>query len=216
MIKTYAPRKCRICGKEYAPAGPRQQFCPERKTSATASGANALRLAIVKQAKKDGKLERMIETGAAQKLFPETDPDYLRRLVREAKECTTRTTPEEISTGGTETRNEPSKGSPSANAADSRSSRETPSASPGTGSVTTVSTDSGKPLRRSDMKHFEPLIKDEVLDALKAGNEVKCVDLAHDNMYNLERCTVAAVFGILGREDVVFWKRKEARDGDAV
>ena len=78
----YKTKTCEICGREYEPGGPRQKFCPECKTSATAPNVNALRLAIMKQAKKDGKLGRMVENGAAAQLFPGTDQDYLVRLSR--------------------------------------------------------------------------------------------------------------------------------------
>lgn len=79
----YRTKTCEICGREYEPGGPRQKFCKECKTSATAPNVNALRLAIMKQAKKDGKLGRMVENGAAAQLFPGTDQDYLERLAKE-------------------------------------------------------------------------------------------------------------------------------------
>lgn len=82
----YKVKFCEKCGKSYIPTGPRQRYCTDCKPKvADMADLNALRSAIMKQAKRDGMVERMVDNGAAAQLFPGTDPEYIRRLVKEEK-----------------------------------------------------------------------------------------------------------------------------------
>ena len=85
----YKEKLCEKCGRSYLPTGPRQRFCIDcRPKVADTADINALRSAIMKRAKKDGAIDRMVENGAAAQLFPGTDPEYIRRLANEEKELT--------------------------------------------------------------------------------------------------------------------------------
>ena len=176
----YKVKACAICGREYQPNGPRQKFCPECRPSATAPNMNALRLAIVKQAKADGKLERMIETGAAAQLFPGTDQAYLERLAKESAVFQKKELTDE-----------------------EREILKTP-----LGPIITEE-------RGSNMaKHYEDC--GDVWASLMAGGKVLAVDLNTELVYRLEDMKVSNIVEILGRDDVLFYQKKEAKDGDTV
>ena len=82
----YKEKLCEKCGRSYLPTGPRQRFCIDcRPKVADMADINALRSAIMKRAKKDGAIDRMVENGAAAQLFPGTDSEYIRRLAKEEK-----------------------------------------------------------------------------------------------------------------------------------
>lgn len=211
--RTYALRQCERCGSTYRPTGPRQKFCEHCRPTYSEAGVNALRVAILKQAKKDGKLERMVETGAAAKLFPGTDQAYLERLAKEEKACVTQTIPSSTSSDGTPSSQEPSNGSPSADAAESTSSRTMPSGSEETGSAIAASTECEKPLeRRNGMKNFEEVYSFNIWDELKAGKNVIAVDLERTTITDLEDCSVGEVVTILKHENTVYFMRKEATE----
>ena len=82
----YKEKICEKCGKPYLPSGPRQRVCKDCRPPLQESGINALRVAVAKQAQRDGAFERMVENGVAATLFPEIDEDYMRRMMAEEPE----------------------------------------------------------------------------------------------------------------------------------
>ena len=79
----YKEKLCEKCGQPYLPSGPRQRFCKDCRPPLQENGINALRVAVAKQAQRDGAFERMVENGVAETLFPEIDVDYMRRMLTE-------------------------------------------------------------------------------------------------------------------------------------
>jgi len=225
-------RICEECGKEFTAIRKDQYFCSKacyhrhynrgyQKPKKGAVDYDPLREAILEQAIKDlgskddqarGSAERFFqkEDSPFGTLFPDADPDHVMRLAKEKYECVTQTTPSGTSSDGTEDRNEPSNDCLSANAAESTSSKTTPSESETTGTVTTASTGcANTSTRRNGMKDFEEVYAWNVWDQLKAGKEVKAVDLGEGQIHELLDCSVGEVVTILGYDNVICFMRKE-------
>lgn len=77
---------CKNCGR-ILKNRQREYCCPECKArhGVTYNGYNALRLAILRQAAREGRLKRWAHTESFQKLFPEIDPEYITRLAKEKR-----------------------------------------------------------------------------------------------------------------------------------
>lgn len=180
----YKVKFCENCRKAYIPTGPRQRYCDScRPKSYSEKGINALRVAVVKQAKRDGKFERMVETGAAAQLFPEMDQAYLERLAREGKEAEAseavpEVVPEEVPAVIPE---EPAEEIPEEE---------------------TIETKEEKQMG----KNYEQI--EDVWEALKAGQEVFAVDFADMFVYSLNGCTIADIRDAMEKENTLFFRER--------
>lgn len=77
---------CKNCGRILKNS--QREYCsPECRArhGVTYNGYNALRLAILRQAAREGRLKRWAHTESFQKLFPEIDPEYITRLAKEKR-----------------------------------------------------------------------------------------------------------------------------------
>lgn len=77
---------CKNCGRILKNS--QRDYCsPECRArhGVTYNGYNALRLAILRQAAREGRLKRWAHTESFQKLFPEIDPEYITRLAKEKR-----------------------------------------------------------------------------------------------------------------------------------
>lgn len=184
----YKVKFCENCRKAYIPTGPRQRYCDScRPKSYSENGINALRVAVVKQAKADGKFERMVETGAAAQLFPEMDQAYLERLAREGKEAEAseavpEVVPEEVPAEILEEIIE-----------------EIPEEIPEEETIET----------KEEMqmgKNYKQI--EDVWEALKEGREILAVNFGKMLVYSLDDCTIGDIREAMESEDTLFFRER--------
>lgn len=188
----YKVKFCENCRKAYIPTGPRQRYCDSCRTkSYSEKGINALRVAVVKQAKRDGKFERMVETGAAAQLFPEMDQAYLERLAREGKEAeASEAVPEVVpEEAPAEIPEEPAEEIPV----------EAPEPEPAEEVIETKE-------EKKMGKNYEQI--EDVWEALKEGREILAVDFGNMVVYSLDGCTIGDIREAMESEDTLFFRER--------
>lgn len=195
----YKVKFCENCRKAYIPTGPRQRYCDSCRPKvanmadkvADMADINALRSAVMKQAKRDGAIDRMIENGAAAQLFPGTDPEYIRRLANkekeaEASEAVPEVVPEEAPA---EIPEEPAEEAPV----------EAPEPEPAEEVIETKE-------EKKMGKNYEQI--EDVWEALKEGREILVVDFGNMVVFSLNDCTIRDIREAMESEDTLFFRER--------
>lgn len=81
-------KQCKRCGKVLLRSNAGGIYCSAKCRQADrqiADNCNGLRMAVLRQAQSDGVLERWADSEAFGKLFPELDPEAVKRIEQERK-----------------------------------------------------------------------------------------------------------------------------------